>query len=77
MVVWLAKDLMNYTSLVGSSELAANRVFYTLVGTTDIPVVPVVLGSFLAGLMSPRRSESVDSKPQSARESVDFTQPKQ
>ena len=49
---WLAVDLHNFVEFRETSEKAAVRILYKLLGARDLPVVPVVLGSFVTGLIS-------------------------
>ncbi len=50
--VWLGTDLSQFVQERGTSERAAVRLLHTLFIATDLPALPVVLGSFITGLIS-------------------------
>jgi hypothetical protein len=60
--VWLAVDLHNFVEARGTSEKAAVRILYTLLSAQDLPVLPLVLGSFMTGLISVRRVRTAGSE---------------
>lgn len=52
--IWLGLDLYEFVDSRGSAQGLPLRVVFVLLSETGKPVLPVILGSFLAGLFSRR-----------------------
>ena len=64
MMIWLGMDILRFIEIGGTLQECPIRIVYVLLGATDIPVLQLTLGSFLAGIMSRRQKRAeVTSQP--------------
>ena len=55
--VWLGMDLRQFLATRETSDKAIIRPLFTLYMSSDTPVLPLVLGSFVTGLICVRRGQ--------------------
>ena len=57
-MIWLGIDILHFIEMGGTLQECPVRFVYVLLGAIDIPVLQVILGSFLAGVMSRRQRKA-------------------
>ena len=57
-MIWLGMDILRFIEIGGTLQECPIRIVYVLLGATDIPVLQLTLGSFLAGIMSRRQKRA-------------------
>ena len=57
-MIWLGIDILHFIEMGGTLLECPVRFVYVPLGAIDIPVLKVMLGSFLAGVMSRRQRKS-------------------
>lgn len=57
-MIWLGLDILHFIEMGGTLQECPVRFVYVLLGAIDIPVLQVILGSFLAGVMSRRQRKA-------------------
>ena len=67
----MGMDLYQFVETRGSSEKAMVRLLYTPLSHPDIPVLPITLGSSLAGLLSIVRVNKSDPESVSTKKTDD------